>query len=123
MKHESHASGFLGMDNQPLIIYSISVGCMPAVPQPFLSPLKHLVPRSIRSHLAFKLSEIQKDVAEQAAHRILSIQALSHGYELNGVAIKQIHQHMEIFHRTGQPIYLVGQYAIQPSFSDIAEHF
>ena len=81
-----------GMDNKPFVFRNVSVGNIAAVPKPFFRPLVHLVPRPIRRHFPFKLRKVQKNVAEQPAHRILRIQALRDRDELDGVAVKQLHE-------------------------------
>jgi hypothetical protein len=58
--------------------------------------------------LVLKLRKIEQNIAQQATHGILRIQALRNGHEFDVTAIKEIHELMEIADGTGQTINLVG---------------
>src|SRR5215472_11891297 len=111
------------MGNESLVFDAITAWRMPAVPQPLLRPLIHLIPRPVRRHFAFKLCEIKKDIPKQAPHWVLRIQALRHRDELDGMTVKQIHEHMEILDRPRKAVNLISENTIQLSGANIAEHF
>ena len=122
LKHESKAICFLVVNDQLLVCNGVSERYIPTVPEPFLGTLIHLVSRPISRHFSLELRKIEQYIAQQAAHRILSVEALRNGYEFDATSVKEIHELMEIANGTGQTINLVGKDAVQPAFPYVAEH-